>query len=123
MGWVQVAVVAVVIVARLRAAGWLLFMGLLFTLGLLPVVLLAPLVADGFLAPPAARPLLVVADLLLLTAALTFPDGGDNGPLSPILSESAAASRLGERLAAAGTVTGLLYLPVLTALTVWTAVD
>ncbi|WP_153347878.1 hypothetical protein [Nocardia aurantia] len=122
MGWVQVAIVVVVIGARLRAAGWLLVAGVLFTFGLLPLALLGPLVADGFLAPHAAWPLLVVADVLLLISALTFPDGGDNGPLSPILSEAAASSPLGNRVATAGILTGAAYVTALVVLTVWTVV-
>ncbi|WP_280232237.1 hypothetical protein [Nocardia cyriacigeorgica] len=120
MGFVQIGVVVCAVLARWTAAGWFLLIGVLATLGLLPLLLLGPLIFAGFLAPSQAWPLLVVADVLLLTSALTLADGGDNGPLIPILDDKTANSSTGDKVHRIGTITGLAYLLTLIALMAWT---
>ncbi|NKY25891.1 hypothetical protein [Nocardia gamkensis] len=120
MGLVQLVVVAFAAAARWTSAGWFLLIGVVGTLGLAPLILFGPLVFAGFCAPPAAWPLLVLADVLLITTALTLADGGDNGMLIPILDERAANSHMGERVHRIGTLTGAAYLLALVALAVWT---
>ncbi|WP_328391244.1 hypothetical protein [Nocardia sp. NBC_00416] len=75
IGQCVVAVVAIGI--RFFGAGWWMIFAM-FTLGIVPAVIVAPVIVAGFLAPPEALPLLVVADVLLLAAASTAPDMGDN---------------------------------------------
>ncbi|MFE3444488.1 hypothetical protein ACFXNW_15780 [Nocardia sp. NPDC059180] len=120
MGFVQIGVVAFAALARWTAAGWYLFLGVLFTLGLLPLMLLGPLVFAGFLAPSQAWPLIVLADVFLITSALTLADGGDNGLLIPVLDDRTANSSTGYAVDRIGRITGLAYLLTLIALVIWT---
>lgn len=119
MGSVQLVVVAFAVLARWTSAGWFLLLSVLGTLGLAPLILFGPLIYAGFRAPHAAWPLLVFADVLLLTTALTLADGGDNGMLIPILDDQKANSRTGELVHRIGTLTGASYLLSLVALAVW----
>ncbi|MFJ1455724.1 hypothetical protein [Nocardia sp. N2S4-5] len=119
MGLVQLGVVAFAVLARWTSAGWFLLIGVLGSLGLAPLILFGPLVFAGFCAPHDARPLLIVADVLLVVAALTLADGGDNGPLIPILDDKAAGSRTGDWVHRLGILTGAAYLVALAALVVW----
>ncbi len=87
MGFVQIGVVALALFLRLTAFGWFAMVGLILSaisLGLLPALLFGPLIFAGFAAAPPMWPLLVTADLLLLTCASTFEDGGDNTSTSPL---------------------------------------
>ncbi|MFG3619458.1 hypothetical protein [Nocardia sp. NPDC047654] len=122
MGFVQLVVVTLAALARLTSMGWFLLIGVLVSLGLVPLILFGPLVFAGFCAPHAAWPLLVLADVLLLATALTLADGGDNGMLIPILDDRTANSHMGRRVHCIGTITGAAYLLVLAALTIWTLV-
>lgn len=119
MGLVQLVVVALAALARWTSAGWYLLIGTVGSLGLVPLILFGPLVFAGFYAPHTAWPLLTLADLLLLTTALTLADGGDNGMLIPILDEQRANSPAGDRVHRLGTLTGTAYLVALVGLVVW----
>lgn len=120
MGLVQLVVVTLAALARWTSAGWYLLIGVFGSLGLAPLILFGPLVFTGFCAPHTAWPLLVLADVLLLTAALTLADGGDNGMLIPVLDERTANSHVGHRVHRIGILTGAAYLVVLVAVVVWT---
>jgi hypothetical protein len=122
MGFVQLVVVTLAALARLTSMGWFLLIGVLVSLGLVPLIVFGPLVFAGFCAPHAAWPLLALADVLLLATALTLADGGDNGMLIPILDDRTANSHIGRRVHRIGTLTGAAYLLALAALTVWTLV-
>lgn len=95
LGISQVIVVALALIARKSGGGWLslfLFMLSMATLWLVPVLIFGPLISFGFVAPAAAWPLFVLADVLLLTCAMTISDIAADGPahyLIPILRDSA----------------------------------
>ncbi|RFU38170.1 hypothetical protein DZF91_29055 [Actinomadura logoneensis] len=78
---VQAGVMAVAVAARLLAPGWLAAM-MLFSLGLLPLVLLSPLIAAALALPrgrvggPAVAAF-AVTDVALLAFAWAFPDSAD----------------------------------------------
>ncbi|WP_157513924.1 hypothetical protein [Nocardia concava] len=65
------------ILIRLLAPGWLILLTL-WTLGLPAFLVCAPLLFAASLSTPDQHPLIQLADLLLLIAAFTVPDGGDN---------------------------------------------
>ncbi|MEV0547143.1 hypothetical protein [Nocardia salmonicida] len=119
MGSVQLIVVAFAALARWTSAGWFLLLSVLGTLGLAPLILFGPLVYAGFRASHAAWPLLILADVLLLTTALTLADGGDNGMLIPILDDQTANSHTGALVHRIGIFTGATYLLTLVALAAW----
>ncbi|MEU1545478.1 hypothetical protein [Nocardia sp. NPDC005745] len=119
MGWVQLVVVTLAALARWTSAGWFLLIGVLGTLGLAPLILFGPLIFAGFCAPHTEWPLLVLADVLLLTTALTLADGGDNGMLIPILDDRTANSPTGALVHRIGTLTGAAYLLTLITLVTW----
>ncbi|MFI9505500.1 hypothetical protein [Nocardia sp. NPDC052566] len=75
-GWIEVAVVAMVLALRLLSGGWMLAASVL-SFGVLPALTLGPLIGAGFLATGIAHPALLVADAAVLLGALTFPDFGD----------------------------------------------
>lgn len=126
MGLVQCGVAVLAIGTRFLAAGWFLIFAML-TLGIVPILLTGPLVLFGFVAPAEAYPLLLIADILLLTSALTLPDMGDNPEYQfpwmtlrtgcPGLSVHSSRA---DRLVAVGRFGGYAYLIALLALTVWT---
>lgn len=95
LGITQVIVVALALIARKSCAGWLslaLVMWSLLTLGLVPVLIFGPLISFGFAAPATAWPLFALADVLLLTCAMTIGDIAADGPAHywiPILRDSA----------------------------------
>ncbi|SUA31546.1 Uncharacterised protein [Mycolicibacterium fortuitum] len=87
MGYIQIGIVAVALLLRLTAVGWLTLLTILasvLSVGLLPAITFGPLIFAGFAAPPTVWPLLIVADILLLVCALTLEDGGDNDSTSPL---------------------------------------
>lgn len=124
--WLQIAVVAVALAARLLAGGRLFDLAVT-TRGIAPALLLGPLVLAGQHAPDAAHPALIAADVLILLAALVFPDFSDTGgyqvPLLMVLrGEPALASgnRAAPAFVAVGAVALTGYLILLAAL--WIAI-
>ncbi|MEV0464123.1 hypothetical protein AB0I30_24360 [Nocardia tengchongensis] len=74
------------ILIRLLAPGWLIVLTL-WTLGLPAFVFCAPLLFGAYLSTPEQHSLLQLADILLVIAAFTVPDGGDNsGYRIPLLT-------------------------------------
>ncbi|MGW0178205.1 hypothetical protein [Nocardia sp. NPDC003345] len=122
MGVVQICVVAVAVSIRWTSAGWFLIIGFVATLGLLPAIVLGPLIFAGFAAPAEAWPLLLLADVLLVTSALTLVDGGDNGPLVPVLDSNRADGRTVDRVGRIGLFAGAAYLLTLVPLLIWSVV-
>jgi len=116
MGTIQIGVVVCAALLRWTSAGWFLIIGVVFTAGLLPAILLGPLVFAGFRAPSSAWPLLVAADVFLIVSALTVADGGDNGPLVPILDKNNPDSRTVDRVDRIGKLSGIAYLVTLVVL-------
>ncbi|MFC3966047.1 hypothetical protein [Nocardia jiangsuensis] len=113
-GWLQIAVVAVAVAARLLAGGRLHDVTVT-TYGVPLVLLLGPLALAGQHAPVLAHPVLIAADACVLVAALLFPDFGESGryqiPLLMLLrGEPALAS--GNRIAPAFLAVGALALTV-----------
>ncbi|QIS10881.1 MULTISPECIES: hypothetical protein [Nocardia] len=76
LGWIEVAVVAIVLALRLLATGWLLKVSVL-SFGVVPALVLGPLIGAGFAATHITHPALFLADGFALFGALLFPDFGD----------------------------------------------
>ncbi|MFE4455829.1 hypothetical protein ACFROC_00595 [Nocardia tengchongensis] len=82
----QLPLVFGLVLIRLLAPGWLIMLTL-WTLGLPAFVVCAPLLFAAALSTADQHSLLKVADILLLIAAFTVPDGGDNsGYRIPLLT-------------------------------------
>ncbi|WP_433670682.1 hypothetical protein ACQP06_04600 [Nocardia sp. CA-136227] len=73
----QLPLVFGLVLIRLLAPGWLIMLTL-WTLGLPAFVVCAPLLFAAALSTADQHSLLKIADILLLIAAFTVPDGGDN---------------------------------------------
>ncbi|BEK91137.1 hypothetical protein [Nocardia seriolae] len=74
------------ILIRLLAPGWLIMLTL-WTLGVPAFVVCAPLLFGAYLSTPEQHSLIQLADILLVVAAFTVPDGGDNsGYRIPLLT-------------------------------------
>ncbi|WP_236746479.1 hypothetical protein [Mycobacteroides abscessus] len=83
---------ALALAARLRCGGWYALFAVIFslvTLGSLPVFAFGPIIYFGFVAPMTAWPLLVLADVLLLTSAVAMGDSVDGTIEIPILPRNA----------------------------------
>jgi hypothetical protein len=92
LGISQVIVVALALAARLRCGGWYALFAVIFslvTLGSLPAFVFGPIIYFGFVAPMTAWPLLVLADVLLLTSAVAMGDSVDGTIEIPILPRNA----------------------------------
>ncbi|MCP2320186.1 hypothetical protein APR12_005567 [Nocardia amikacinitolerans] len=120
MSLIQIGVVVLAVLVRWRSTGWYSIIAVIGTLGLLPVIVLSPLVVAGFLAPQAAWPLMVLADVLLITSALTLADGGDAGAMIPILDDKTADSTVGQAVDKVGRIAGIAYLMSIVPLLIWT---
>lgn len=114
-GWVEVAVVALVLALRLLAGGVTLRVAVR-SLGALPALLFGPLVAAGFLGKAEVHPALVAVDVCLLVWALLFPDFADPDeyqvPLLMLLRGNPALrrNRFGAALFTVGLVLFAAYL-------------
>ncbi|MFC5187510.1 hypothetical protein [Actinomadura harenae] len=100
----QIAVTLVALAARLLAPGWLAAM-MLFSLGLVPLVLLAPLITATLALPrgrvaTAAVAAFAITDLALLAFAWAYPDVRDTP--NEIAVPAAALFGLGDHLGAPG---------------------
>ncbi|MEC3913316.1 hypothetical protein [Nocardia sp. CDC160] len=118
VSWQWPLVFALVLI-RLLAPGWLIMLTL-WTLGLPAFIVCAPLLFAASLSTPDQHPLIRLADLLLLTAAFTVPDGGDNSgyhiPLLTLLKgnpEIDEKNLLGRALVWTGTASALAYAAIL----------
>ena len=121
MGYIQIGVVALALLLRLAAVGWLAMITVLasvLSVGLLPAITLGPLIFAGFAAPPTVWPLLIVADILLLVCALTLEDGGDNDTTSPL--EVLTGQGGGAISDKAFRYCAIAYLATLPVLVIWT---
>ncbi len=116
MGTIQIGVVVCAALVRWTSAGWFLILGVVFTAGLLPAIVLGPLIFAGFLASSTMWPLFAAADLFLIVTALTVADGGDNGPLVPILDKNNPDPRTVDRVDRIGKLSGVAYLVTLVVL-------
>lgn len=104
---------------RLLAPGWYLILTLM-TLGLPLLVACAPLLFAANLVAPEQYSYLQIADVLLVVAAFTLPDGGDNrGHRIPLLTlvkfdpEISERNPIGKALVAIGVCGVLGYVGVL----------
>lgn len=123
MGVVQVTVVGLAVLLRLTTFGWYAIIATVvsaFSLGIVPAIVLGPLIYAGFSAPPSAWPLLIAADVLLLVSALTFEDGGDNEGTTPLEVLTGRRGLSGRATDSAFRVCGSAYLLTLPALVAWT---
>ncbi|MFD7864581.1 hypothetical protein [Streptomyces sp. NPDC057682] len=125
MSWgpIELGVVGLALLLRLTAFGWfaLLAIGVsAVSLGTVPALVFGPLVYAGFCAPSSARPLLVLADVLLLVCALTLEDGGDNSSTSPLQVLTGGRAGSGGLAHRAFRYCGLAYLLTLPVLVIWT---
>ncbi|MGW3540912.1 hypothetical protein ACWDNI_10270 [Nocardia niigatensis] len=85
------------ILIRLLAPGWLILMTL-WALGLPAFVVCAPLLFAAYLSTPEQHSLLQLADMFLLVAAFTVPDGGDNSEYHiPLLTLVKGNPEIGEK--------------------------
>ncbi len=125
MGVIQIAVVGLAVLLRLTAFGWFAIIAVIvsaISLGIVPAIVLGPLIYAGFSAPQSAWPLLIAADLLLLVCALTFEDGGDNTSASPLQVLVGSRGLSGSATDKAFRFCGTAYLLTLPALVTWTIV-
>lgn len=125
MGLIQIAVVGLAALLRLTAFGWFAIIAAIvsaISLGIVPAIVLGPLIYAGFSAPQSAWPLLITADVLLLVCALIFEDGGDNTSASPLQVLTASRGLSGRATARALRFCGIAYLLTLPALVIWTIV-
>ncbi|KAB2390349.1 hypothetical protein [Actinomadura montaniterrae] len=123
MGLIQIGVVGSAVLLRLTAFGWFAIISIIvsaFSFGIVPAIVLGPLVYAGFSAPQSAWPLLVTADVLLLVCALTFEDGGDNSSTSPLQVLTGSRALSGRAIDRACRFSGIVYLFTLPALVIWT---
>lgn len=123
MGLIQLGVVGLAVLLRLTAFGWFAIIAIVvsaLSLGILPAIVLGPLIFAGFAAPQSAWPLLVAADVLLLVCALTLEDGGDNTSTSPLQVLTSSRGPSGRATDRAFRFCGIAYLLTLPALTIWT---
>ncbi|MVU78966.1 hypothetical protein GPX89_17145 [Nocardia sp. ET3-3] len=75
-----------VVLVRFLAPGWLIVLSL-WTLGIPIFAVCAPLLLAAYLSTPDQHSQLQLADLFIVLAALTIPDGGDNsGYQIPLLT-------------------------------------
>ncbi|MFI6820545.1 hypothetical protein ACIBJE_06265 [Micromonospora sp. NPDC050187] len=123
MGLVQIAVVGLAVLLRLTAFGWFAIIAAIvsaISLGIVPAIVLGPLIYAGFSAPQSAWPLLIAADVLLLVCALIFEDGGDNTSASPLQVLTVSRGLSGRATDKTFRFCGIAYLLTLPALVIWT---
>lgn len=123
MGLIQIAVVGLAVLLRLTAFGWFAIIAAIvsaLSLGIVPAIVLGPLIYAGFSAPQSAWPLLIAADVLLLVCALVFEDGGDNTSASPLQVLTGSRGPSGRATDRAFRSCGIAYLLTLPALAIWT---
>lgn len=91
------------------------------SLGIVPAIVVGPLIYAGFSAPPMVWPLLTAADALLLACAPTFEDGGDNTSTHPLEALTGGRVPSGRATDRASRWCGVAYLLTLPVLASWTA--
>ncbi|OKH85584.1 hypothetical protein EB75_19635 [Mycobacterium sp. ST-F2] len=120
---IQIGVVVTALLIRCVTPGWFLMIAAAISvasLGLFPAAVFGTLIWAGFAAPPAAVPLIVAADVLLIASALMLPDGGDLKRQTPILRFSKATGRVESAVNTCGIWAGIAYLLTLPGLAWWT---
>ncbi|MFF3390088.1 hypothetical protein ACFYW1_03965 [Streptomyces sp. NPDC002669] len=123
MGLMQVGIVSLAVLVRLTAFGWYALIAIavsLLSLGMVPAIVVGPLIYAGFCAPASAWPLLTAADVLLMVCALTFEDGGDNGSTSPLQVLTGRRGSSGRGTDRVFRFCGAAYVVTLPALAIWT---